>query len=68
MAFMYWWMYMIQRMQALSANKLYARDNPKATGYTATDFASMSVRSLAKQMVGYTANNPGTKASKAHLR
>ena len=28
----------------------------------------MSVRSLAKQMVGYTANIPGTKASKAHLR
>ena len=28
----------------------------------------MNTRSLAKQMVGYTANIPGTKASKAHLR
>ena len=59
---------MIQRMQALSAKKWYARDSPKATGYTATYLASISVRSLAKQMVGYTANIPGTKASKAHLR
>ena len=28
----------------------------------------MSVTNLAKQMVGYTANIPGTKASKARLR
>jgi len=68
MTFMYWWMNMIQRIQALSAKKWYVRDNPQATGYTASDLASMSVRNLAKQMVGYTSNIPGTKASKAQLR
>ena len=65
---MYWWMNMIQRMQALSAKKWYVRDNPRATGYTVDDLREMGVRSLAKNMVGYTANIPGTKASKAKLR
>ena len=68
MTFMYWWMNMIQRFQALSAKKWYVRDNPKATGYTVEDLSNMSVKALAKQMVGYTTNIPGTKASKARLR
>ena len=68
MTFMYWWMNMIQRFSALSAKKWYVRDNPKATGYTTEDSSNMSVKGLAKQMVGYTANIPGTKARKARLR
>ena len=68
MTFMYWWMNMIQRFNALSAKKWYVRDNPKATGYTTEDLSNMSVKGLAKQMVGYTANIPGTKARKARLR
>ena len=44
------------------------RDNPRLTGYTVEDLSKMSVRSLSMQMVGYTANIPGTKASKARLR
>ena len=61
-------MNMVQRFHALSAKKWYVRDNPRSTGYTADDLAHMSVRALSKQMVGYTANIPGTKASKARLR
>jgi len=68
MTFMYWWMNMIQRFQALGAKKWYVRDNPEATGYTAKDLMAMGVNGLAKQMVGYTANIPGTKASKTKLR
>ena len=68
MTFMYWWLNMIQRQQALSAKKWYIRDNPKATGYTFEDLQKMNIRSLSRQMVGYTTNIPGTKASKAHLR
>ena len=68
MTFMYWWMNMMQRYQALSAKKWYIRDNPDATGYTVDDLSNMSIGALAKQMVGYTANVPGTKASKARLR
>ncbi len=68
MTFMYWWMNMIQRFQALSAKKWFVRDNPRSTGYTVEDLGKMSVRGLTKQMVGYTANIPITKASKAHLR
>ena len=68
MTFMYCWMNMIQRFQALSAKKWYFRDNPKATGYTVEDVSRMSVQSLANQMVGHTANIPGTKANKARLR
>ena len=37
MTFMYWWLNMIQRFAALSSNKWYIRDNPKATGYTFDD-------------------------------
>ncbi len=48
--------------------KWYVRDNPKATGYTVEELSKMSVPFLAKQMVGYTANIPGTKASKSRLR
>ena len=59
---------MVQRAQALSAKKWYVRDNPKATGYTVEDLSGMSVKSLAKNMVGYTASIPGTRASKAQLR
>ena len=59
---------MIQRFQVLSARKWYIRDNPKATGYTLEDLSTMNVHTLSKQMVGYTANIPGTKASKAKLR
>ena len=59
---------MIQRFQALSAKKWYVRDNPKSTGCTVEDLSRMSVQLLAKQMVGYTANIPGTKANKARLR
>ena len=66
--FSYWWLNMVQRAQALSAKKWYVRDNPKATGYTVEDLSGMSVKSLAKNMVGYTANIPGTRASKAQLR
>ena len=68
MTFMYWWMNMIQRMQVLSAKKWYVRDHPDATGYSVRDLRNMNVATLAKQMVGYTANIPGTKASKSHLR
>ena len=68
MTFMYWWSNMIQRWNVLSAKKWFVRDNPQATGYTAADLATMDVKSLAKQLVGYTANIPGTKASKSHLR
>ena len=68
MTFMYWWMNMVQRIQALSAKKWYVRDNPQALGYTAEDLSNMNVRNLAKQMVGYTGSIPGTKASKARLR
>ena len=46
----------------------HVRDNPKATGYTLDDIRGMSVKMLAKNMVGYTANIPGTRASKAQLR
>ena len=66
--FSYWWLNMVQRAQALSAKKWYVRDNPKATGYTVEDLSGMSVKSLAKNMVGYTASIPGTRASKAQLR
>ena len=59
---------MIQRFQVLSARKWYIRDNPKATGYTVEDLSTMNVHTLSKQMVGYIANLPGTKASKAKLR
>ena len=52
----------------LSAKKWYVRDNPEATGYTADDLLHMGVKSLANKLVGYTANIPGTKASKARLR
>ena len=43
MTFLYWWLNMIQRMQALSAKKWYVRDNPKATGYTVDDLCDMNV-------------------------
>ena len=39
----------------------YVRGNPKATWYTVEDLKGMSV-------VGYTAQIPGTKASKARIR
>ena len=68
MTFMYWWVNMVQRFHALSAKKWFVRDNPRATGYTVEELKNMSVTSLAKQMVGYTSQIPGTKASKARLR
>ena len=68
MTFMYWWMNLLQRCQALSAKKWFVRDNPKSNGYTAEDLSRMGVHGLSKQMVGYTKNIPGTKASKARLR
>ena len=68
MTFPYWWLNMVQRSQALSAKKWYVRDNPKATGYTMDDLRKMNVRQLAKNMVGYTAGIPGTRASKSQLR
>ncbi len=66
--FCYWWLNMVQRSHALSAKKWYVRDNPQATGYTLDDLRGMSVKALAKNMVGYTAKIPGTRASKAQLR
>ena len=68
MTFGYWWLNMLQRTQVLSAKKWYVRDNPKATGYTLDDIRGMGVKTLAKNMVGYTANIPGTRASKSKLR
>ena len=68
MTFMYWWLNMVQRTQVLSAKKWYVRDNPQATGYTVEDLRAMGVKSLSKNMVGYTAGIPGTRASKAQLR
>ena len=59
---------MVQRTQALSAKKWYVRDNPKSTGYTVDDIRGMGLRVLAKNMIGYTANIPGTRASKSQLR
>ena len=44
------------------------RDKPKATGYALDDIRGTSVNKLAKNMVDYTANIPGTRASKAQLR
>ena len=66
--FCYWWLNMVQRSEALSAKKWYLRDNPKANGYTLDALRNMSVKALAKNMVGYTAKIPGTQASKAQLR
>ena len=54
MTFMYWWMNMLQRWNALSAKKWFVRDNPKACGYTTEDLKKMGVKGLAKQLVGYT--------------
>jgi len=68
MTFSYWWLNMVQRTQALSAKKWYVRDNPKATGYTMDDLREMSVYKLAKNMVGYTQDIPGTRANKNKLR
>ena len=68
MTFMYWWMNMIQRFHALSAKKWFVKDNPQATGYTRDDLSKMAVKTLAKQLVGYTSMIPGTRASKARLR
>ena len=59
---------MIQRFNALSAKKWFVKDNPEATGYTVDDLSKMSVRNLAKKLVGYTSTIPGTRASKARLR
>ena len=47
MTFMYWWMNLIQRLNALSAKKWYVKDNPKATGYTVEDLSKMFVKGLA---------------------
>ena len=52
---------MIQRHQALSAKKWYIRDNPSSNGYTAEDLRRLGPKQLARRMVGYTANIPGTK-------
>ena len=66
--FCYWWLNMVQRYHALSAKKWYLRDNPQASGYSLDDIRGMSVRTLAKNMVGYSAKIPGTQASKTKLR
>ena len=68
MTFPYWWLNMMRRTQVLSVKQWYVRDNPKATGYTAADLRTMGVKTLAKNMVGYTGNIPGTRASKSQLR
>ena len=68
MTFCYWWLNMVQRSQALSAKKWYVRDNPSATGYTVEALRHMSIKSLAQNMVGYTANIAGTQAIKSKLR
>ena len=68
MTFMYWWMNLVQRIKALSAKKWFVRDNPQAQGFTAQDMRNKGVKSLARNLVGYTADIPGTKASKAKLR
>ena len=59
---------MTQRNKALSDKKWFVRGSPKSTGYAAEDLKGMGVRGLAKQMVGYTAQIPGTKVGKARLR
>ena len=66
--FMYWWTNMCQRIKALGAKKWFVKDNPQAVGYTAEDIKTMSVPTLARKMVGYTQNIPGTRASKIRLR
>ena len=68
MTFMYWWMNTCQRIKALGSKKWFLKDNPKAAGYSAEDIQNMSVPMLAKKMIGYTANIPGTRASKSRLR
>ena len=65
---MYWWMNLIQLMKVLSAKKWYVRDNPEAQHYTVQDLRRLGVKHLSKSLVGYTANIPGTKASKNKLR
>ena len=59
---------MVQRKKVLAAKKWYVKDNPEANGYTVDDLKSMGVSNLAKKMGRYTADIPGTKASKAKLR
>ena len=59
---------MVTRFTALSAKKWYVRDNPQSAGWTKEDLKEMGINQLAKKMVGYTANIPGSKASKAKLR
>ena len=58
----------MRRIKALSAKKWFSRDNPQAQGFTAQDIHKMGVKNLARNLVGYTADIPGTKASKAKLR
>ena len=59
---------MVQRKKVLAAKKWYVKDNPEANGYTVDDLKSMGVSNLAKKMGSYTADIPGSKASKAKLR
>ncbi len=68
LTFTYWWMNMCQRFKTLGAKKWFVKDNPQATGYTAQQIKQMSPGALAKKMVGYTQNTPGTKGSKAKIR
>ena len=68
MTFMYWWMNLIQRTKVLEAKQWYVRDNPEAQGFTAEKMRELGVKGLAENMVGYTKNIPGTKASKKRLR
>lgn len=51
---MYWWLNMVQRFHELGGELWFVRDNPCATGYTVEELQSMSVPSLAKQIVCYT--------------
>ena len=68
LTFMYWWMNMLQRINAMSAKKWYLRDTPQAQGYTAEMLRDMGPKNIAKNLAGYTSSIPGTKASKSKLR
>ena len=68
MTFIYWWMNLVQGIKALSAKKWFVRDNPQAQGFTAQDIRNKGVKSLARNLVGYTADIPGTTARKETLR
>ena len=46
MTFMYWWVNVIQRFNALSAKRWSVKDTPEAAGWTTADLPEMPVQCL----------------------